>query len=101
MTYEVRITRQAVLDIRSLYEEKRVEASHHAATWFIGLEAAIFSLENMPHRGVRTAEDVSLRHLLYGRKPYVYRIIYTIDEQSRQVNVAQIRHGAREPLAGR
>ncbi len=55
----------------------------------------------MPRRGVRTPEDVSLRHFLYGTKPYVYRIIYSIDEQSRQVNVAQIRHGAREPLAGR
>ncbi len=48
MTYEVRLSPQAVSDLRYLYEEKQVETSHHAAVWFIGLEAAVFSLESMP-----------------------------------------------------
>jgi mRNA-degrading endonuclease RelE of RelBE toxin-antitoxin system len=98
MTYEVRLSPQAVSDLRHLYEEKQVETSHHAAVWFIGLETAVFSLESMPRRGVAAPEDQSLHHLLYGKKPHVYRIIYSIDEPLRRVNVAQIRHGAREPL---
>jgi toxin ParE1/3/4 len=38
-----------------------------------------------------------LRHLLYGKKPHVYRVIYDIDEQRQLVTVLTIRHGAREP----
>ena len=97
MTYDVRLAPRAVLDLRSLYEEKQAETSHHAAIWFTGLEAAIFSLEDMPERGAPTPEDASLRHLLYGKKPHIYRIIYSINEILHRVNIAQIRHGAREP----
>ena len=100
MTYEVRLSSQAVRDLRSLYKEKQAETSQHAATWFRGLEEAIFSLEKSPHRGVLTPEDKSLRHLLYGNRPHIYRVIYSIDESSQRVNIAQIRHGARQPISG-
>ena len=89
MTYEVRLARRAVLDLRNLYGEKRAKTSHYAATWFIGLEAAIFGLENTRERGAPTPEDASLRHFLYGKKPHVYRIIYSINEQLHRVNVVQ------------
>ena len=36
-----------------------------------------------------------LRHLLFGKKPNVYRIIYAIDERTHVVRVLHIRHGAR------
>jgi mRNA-degrading endonuclease RelE of RelBE toxin-antitoxin system len=36
----------------------------------------------------------SLRHLLYGKKPNVYRVIFEIDERRRLVHVLTIRHGA-------
>jgi mRNA-degrading endonuclease RelE of RelBE toxin-antitoxin system len=101
MTYEVRLAPQAIRDLRSLYLENQAATSHHAATWFRGLEAAVFSLDTFPHRGSTTPEDKSLRHLLYGDKPHIYRIIYSVDDQSQTVNVAQIRHGAREPLPTR
>jgi toxin ParE1/3/4 len=39
-----------------------------------------------------------LRHLLYGRKPYVYRVIYRVVERQKQVEVLHIRHGARQKL---
>jgi len=45
-----------------------------------------------------TPENAGLRHLLYGNRPHIYRIIYSIDEQAGEVNVAQIRHGARFPF---
>jgi toxin ParE1/3/4 len=41
-------------------------------------------------------DDARLRHLLYGRKPNVYRIIYAIDEGNRVVTVLHIRHGSRK-----
>ena len=98
MTYEVRLAPQAIRDLRSLLLEKQAETSYHAAVWFFGLQDAVFSLEEMAHRSSKTTESSDLRHLLYGTKPHVYRIIYSIDEEARRVNVAQIRHGACHPF---
>lgn len=39
-----------------------------------------------------------LRHLLYGKKPHVYRVLYEIDEPQRTVWVLTIRHGARKNM---
>ena len=36
------------------------------------------------------------RHLLYGRLPHVYRILFTIDGST--VYILHIRHGSRQPL---
>jgi toxin ParE1/3/4 len=38
-----------------------------------------------------------LRHLLYGKKPHVYRVIYEIDGLKKLVRVLTICHGAMEP----
>ena len=40
----------------------------------------------------------NLRHLLYGKKPHVYRVIYEIEEQRQTVWVLTIRHGARRKV---
>ena len=39
-----------------------------------------------------------LWHLLYGKKPHVYRVIYEIDEQQQTVWVLAIRHSARRKV---
>jgi len=39
-----------------------------------------------------------LRHLLYGKKPHVYRVIYEVDERRQTVWVLTVRHGARRRL---
>jgi mRNA-degrading endonuclease RelE of RelBE toxin-antitoxin system len=44
------------------------------------------------------AESSRLRHLLYGKRPHVYRIIYAIDQRRRLVSVVHIRHGARDRI---
>ena len=99
MAYEVKLTRRALSDLRHIYTNIEAETSLAADDWFRGLEAAIFSLEDDPARGAITPERPFLRHLLYGNKPHIYRIIYSIAESEGLVNVAQIRHGARCPLA--
>ncbi len=99
MAYEVRLTRRALSDLRHIYTSVEAETSLAADDWFRGLEATIFSLENEPIRGAIIPERSFLRHLLYGNKPHIYRIIYSISESKGQVNVAQIRHGARRPLS--
>jgi toxin ParE1/3/4 len=99
MAYEVRLARRALSDLRHIYGSIEAETSDAADTWFRGLESAIFSLETDPSRSPITPERPNLRHLLYGNKPHIYRILYSINEDERVVNVAQIRHGARRPLA--
>jgi len=101
MAYLVSVSHRAQRDLEALYEEKNAEGSLAAARWFIGLEAAILTLEQFPRRcriapeGVRTKKPV--RHLLYGKTPHVYRLIYEIDQPHKTVQVLTIRHGAMEP----
>jgi toxin ParE1/3/4 len=98
MAYEVRLANRAINDLRHIYRTIEADTSQAADAWFRGLESAIFSLETHPPRGTVSPERPHLRHLLYGNKPHVYRILYSIDENQKVVYVAQIRHGARRPL---
>ena len=67
-----------------------------AHAWFDGLEKAVLSLDENPARGAPIPEGGDLRHLLYGQRRHLYRIIYAIDEGNRIVTVLHIRHGARD-----
>jgi len=95
MEYVVELTERAARDLNALY--KRISAAESST-----VEKAVFSLERSPRRGPRAPESEGakrfLRHLLYGKKPHVYRVIYEIDGQRRTVRVLTIRHGAREPV---
>jgi plasmid stabilization system protein ParE len=101
MIYRVELTDRAGRDLASLYEEKHVDKSAAAARWYNGLEKAVYTLQTLPRRCPAAPEARKskrpLRHLLYGRKPHVYRVIYEIDEKEKAVRVLTIRHGAMEP----
>ncbi|HSZ63622.1 MAG TPA: type II toxin-antitoxin system RelE/ParE family toxin [Terriglobales bacterium] len=62
------------------------------------MKQSILSLEQQPNRCPVVRRKDMLRHLLYGRKPYVYRVIYRVVERQKQVEVLHIRHGARQKL---
>lgn len=68
--------------------------------WFQGLQEAIASLSNFPQRCAHAPESKSFpfegRHLLYGRKPHVYRILFTVEGD--KVFILHIRHGRREAV---
>jgi plasmid stabilization system protein ParE len=94
MAYLVRIAARAESDLVSLYEE--IDAPDSAARqWYRGLKQAILSLAEKPNRCPVTPENKRLRHLLYGAKPHVYRVIYRVDSRRRRVDLLHIRHGAR------
>jgi toxin ParE1/3/4 len=99
MTYHVELTDRAVRDLDALYQEKNVAGSEAATRWYNGLEEAVLSLTKRPHRCPKATEARNskrdLRHLLYGNKPHVYRVIYEIDERRRTIWILTIRHGAR------
>jgi toxin ParE1/3/4 len=99
MLYRVNVTNRAAQDLDTIYQFIQAEHSHQAALWFNGLHEALQSLSSLPHRTSKVREDSALRHLLYGNKPNVYRVIYSVDDTRKTVTIIAIRHGARAPVA--
>ena len=100
MAYGVSLTTRAQRDLATIYERINAGSSDMALKWYHGFKRAIFSLEELPNRCPATPESPNLRHLLYGRKPHVYRAIYRVQEDRKQVGVLHIRHGARRRFTG-
>ena len=96
MAFRVELTARAGRDLRLIYHHIYADSSVQASTWFNGLEATVYSLGEYPNRGAITPESKKLRHLLYGNKPHIYRIIYSVDYRAKKVRVLHIRHGARD-----
>lgn len=94
-TYRVELTDRATLDLAAIYDFVEADQVEAAARWFNELEILILSLDHLPERGATTGEDRRLRQLLHGNKPHFYRIIYSIDQQAKNVLVLHIRHRAR------
>ena len=98
MAYRVEFTFRAVRDLEILYMEKKVVERLAAARWYNGLERAVTALATHPQRCPVAPEarrtKRKLRHLLYGKKPHVYRVIFEVQEQLQTVWVLTIRHAA-------
>jgi len=98
MQYLVRLTDRALRDLEAIYEFIEADSSESAFSWFNGFAGTIYSLERFPGRGAVIPEDKKLRHLLFGKKPSSYRIIYALDKRKNAVTILHIRHGARAAL---
>lgn len=94
--YLVEVTARALADLDTIYEYIDAESYTAAWTWFNELEELIYSLDRLRDRGVRTPEDKTLRQLLHGNKPHIYRIIHQVAPPDKRVVVLHIRHGARD-----
>ncbi len=101
MTFRVETTAQAERDADAILEWLLSQHAGDAGIrWFLALEEAISSLAEFPERCPLAPENASfpfeVRHLLYGHKPHVYRILFTTIGNT--VYVLHIRHGRRLPL---
>jgi toxin ParE1/3/4 len=89
MTYLVEFAARASRDLEILYTEKNAAESQATARWYNGLEEAVYALASFPLCCPVTPEarkaKRKLRHLLYGKKPHVYRVIYEVDERQQEV----------------
>lgn len=101
MPYLVRLADRALRDMEAIYEFIHAEASESAFAWFNDLAREVYSLERFPERGAVIPESKKLRHLLFGKKPTTYRIIYALDKRTHVVTVLHVRHGARAPLSAK
>jgi len=98
MAYLVDITPHAEHDLARLYQRVNAEQSEAAMEWYLGIKKAILSLEKHPNRCPITRKRDKLRHLLYGHKPHIYRVLHRVSEEEKQVQVLRIRHGAQRRL---
>ncbi len=96
MAYQVSVTARAERDLAQLYEDISAASSASANRWYVGLKTSILSREELPKRCAVTPENRKFKHLLYGNKPHVYRVIYRVLEKQRRVDILHIRYGARQ-----
>ena len=96
MTYRVKLMPRAERDLTGIFRTIGASSSGAARNWYLGLRETVRSLRDKPHRCPVTPEDERLRHLLYGNKPHIYRVIYRVVEKQREVEILHIRHGARD-----
>jgi plasmid stabilization system protein ParE len=101
MAFRVEITPRAEQDANAILEWLLSQhAGETGLRWFGRLKEAIASLAELPGRCRLAPENASvpfeLRQLLYGHKPHLYRILFTIEGDV--VFVLRIRHGRRRYL---
>ena len=98
MAYRIKIMPRAERDLAALYKQIRADRSVAARRWYQGLKTSLLSLAENPNRCPVTPENNRLRHLLYGHKPHLCRVIYRVLEKRGEVEALHIRHGARDRL---
>jgi plasmid stabilization system protein ParE len=101
MAFRVEYSTEAQADLDGILEWLISQHAGQAGLrWFEGLEEAVASLSKMPLRCPLAPENrrfpFDVQHLLYGRKPHVYRIVFTIE--CERVVILHIWHGRRRRL---
>ena len=102
MAYRVSLSVPAETDAYAAFERIREAAPMHAEQWLVRLFMAIDTLSQNPARCpvIAEAEELgfSARHLLYGKRRGLYRIIFDIREEERHVRVLRIWHSSRDAI---
>jgi plasmid stabilization system protein ParE len=101
MNYRVELTAEAERDADEILEWLLSQHAGEAGLrWFEAMHEAIASLTRFPERCSLVPENASLpfevRQLFYGRAPHVYRILFTIENDT--VAILHIRHGRRRAV---
>ena len=100
MTYRVVLQRLAKEDLLAAYLWAAERAPLAARRWLQRFEAALHTLERNPQRCPLAREnrkaDVEVREFHFGRRPYVFRSIFTIDDNV--VRILRIRRAQRRDL---
>jgi plasmid stabilization system protein ParE len=90
-------------DIANTFDYLFERSPEAAGRWYRQVRNHIRSLAEMPERCTVTPESftlgIKMRQLLCGRPPGVYRIVFRIAEDTREVHVLTVRHTARRPLS--
>ena len=104
MAYCVEVAKNAEAELEKLYLWVIARAPQQASKRFNSLERTVLSLDEHPKRCPVALESIDPNHpvrvLSYGRKPYVYRILFTVDDETNAVRVVHVRRCARRRPIG-
>ncbi|MCW3100333.1 MAG: plasmid stabilization system protein [Chthonomonadaceae bacterium] len=96
--FQIILQPEAAIGMESAYNWIEKDSPQRARKWMKGLMAAIESLKVFPRRCALAPEnevfDEEIRQHLYGSRNGVYRILFTIQEDT--VNVLYIRHSSQQ-----
>ncbi len=83
MIFEVRLQTNALQDLDAAYQYAASHAPDPAAQWLGRFKVALKSLEHNPERCPLAPESRrssrELREFLFGKRPFVFRVIFTVD----------------------
>jgi plasmid stabilization system protein ParE len=100
MVFQVEITPVAEAQIEQAYHWYRERNPEFADSWFRGLMNAIATLQEKPQRCALAVEhevfSEEVRQLLYGKPKNIYRVLFTIRDNT--VYALYVRHSAQAPL---
>lgn len=100
MKYRVVTQRLALEDLDDAYQWAAKNAPETAARWLRRFQDALQTLDQNPLRCPLAREDskteIELREFLFGKKPYVFRVIFTIDGET--VRILRVRRAQRQFL---
>ena len=103
MTYSVVVQRLARADLVEAYHYAARRAPQTASRWLDRFETALTTLARNPQRCPFAREngkvDLDVREFHFGKRPNVFRVIFTIDGAA--VRVLRIRRAQRRPLTRR
>jgi len=98
MAFRVELLPRANQDIETITLWLLERSQLRGPAWLNGLEQAIYSLRESPDRcpiaRALSMPSDTVRQLLYGRYPHVYKIYYHV--AGNVVETMHIRHGARK-----
>jgi plasmid stabilization system protein ParE len=102
VAYKVVVQPQAQEDVAAAYAYIAERAPEAGLRWLVGIEQAIKSLCEMPSQFPLAPEAEKLQFPIhqghYGKRSGVYRLIFRIVEEAKEVHVLAVRHGARKPI---
>ena len=100
MKFQVKLTRNAKLEIESAYLWLKNVNPAYADQWFRDLMGTIASLQDKPFRCAKARENddfpEEIRQLIYGKLRNKYRIIFTIIED--MVYILYVRHTSQSSI---
>lgn len=103
MTHRLVVQRLARRDLEEYYFSAARRAPHTAARWYERFKEAIRRIAQSPRRYGFAPENrkvqIELCQLLFGRRPNVYRAIFTVEPEV--VRVLRIRRGQRRFLTAK
>ena len=83
MTFQVRLQTAAMHDLDAAWQYAVSHAADAAARWLGRFKAALKTLEHNPERCPLAPESLKstrqLREFLFGKRPFVFRVIFTVD----------------------